>query len=68
MRFTAKDISRTWDTAVIHLKGGVKAEIRESVRAGNRYLVIQADELNYYEKTGELVPSGNVRVAQEQVR
>jgi lipopolysaccharide assembly outer membrane protein LptD (OstA) len=66
--FAAADISRTWDGAVIHLKGNVKAEIRETVKAGNRYLVIHADEVSYYEKRGELIPSGNVRIAQEQVR
>jgi lipopolysaccharide assembly outer membrane protein LptD (OstA) len=68
VRFTAMDISRNWDTSVIHLKGAVKAEIRESVKAGSRYLVIHADEVSYDEKTGELIPSGNVRVAQERVR
>ena len=52
--FAALDINRKWDESVIHLKGDVKAEIRESVKAGNRYIVISADEASYDEKTGEL--------------
>ena len=68
VQFTAMDVSRTWDTAVVHFRGNVKAEIRESMKAGDRYLAIRADGMSYYEKIGDIIPSGNVRIAQEQLK
>lgn len=61
----ALSIDRNWETSTTHLKGNVQVFIRESVKAGDRFFVVRADEASLNEKSGELVPTGNVRVSQE---
>ena len=60
-----------WTPSVIHLKGDV--EIRRSIALAlpkseeqsqrDMYLIVRADEADYHEDTGEIVPRGNVHVA-----
>jgi lipopolysaccharide assembly outer membrane protein LptD (OstA) len=61
----ALNIDRTWEPATTHLTGNVQILIRETIKAGNRFVVIRADEASFNEKSGELTPIGNVRVTQE---
>lgn len=61
----ALTIDRNWETLTTHLKGNVQVLIRETVKAGNRFIVVRADEASLNEKSGELIPTGNVRVSQE---
>ena len=65
IRMSALNIDRTWSDSVTHLKGNVRVEIRETLKAGNRYVMIRADEASYNPSSGELIPSGNVRITQE---
>jgi len=62
---SALNIDRTWEPSTTHLSGNVQVLIRESIKAGNRFIVIRADEATLDEKSGELTPLGNVRVSQE---
>jgi hypothetical protein len=62
---SALDIDRNWVTEVTHLKGNVEVVIRETVKAGNRFMIVRALEATYNEKTGQLTPIGNVRITEE---
>ena len=62
---SALNIDRTWSDSVTHLKGNVRVEVRETLKAGNRYLLVRADEATYNPGSGEIIPSGNVRITQE---
>ena len=74
--------SLKWTPSVIHMRGNV--EIRKPVTlslpkieqeaqdigtpAGRVYLVVRADEADYDEQTGEIVPRGNVHISFQSVR
>ena len=62
---SALTIDRNWETSTTRLRGNVQVLIRETVKAGNRFIVVRADEASLNEKSGELIPTGNVRVSQE---
>ncbi len=61
IHMSAMSIERDWSTSVTHLKGNVLVYIR----GDNNYIVIRAEEASYNPNTGELIPSGNVRITQE---
>ncbi len=67
IRLSALNIDRNWSTSITHLKGNVRVEIRETVRSSNRFIVVRADEATYNAITGELIPSGNVHITQEEL-
>ena len=68
IRMTALSIDRDWTTSMVHLKGSVRVDMQQFSRSGHRLLVIRADEADYNGKTGELVPRGNVRITQEEIK
>jgi hypothetical protein len=68
LRFTAISIDRDWNPPVTHLKGHVQVEIMTSPRNAQHVTILRADEADYYEKTGEIVPRGNVRITVQAVR
>ncbi len=69
MRMRAISIDRNWDASTTHLKGDVEITIRVSEKDGERHnLVIHADEANVNEKSGEITPSGHVRIMVEEAK
>lgn len=62
LRLSAISIDRDWSPPITHLKGNVQVEIWSTPRKNNTVTVLRADEADYYENTGEIVPRGNVRV------
>ena len=79
-----RDISRVSYNPVVELRGTVEiikpicvrltpsATDRQSGLRGDlvcqRYMVLQADEAEYHEDTGEITPRGNVRITFEDKR
>jgi lipopolysaccharide assembly outer membrane protein LptD (OstA) len=66
-RMQADNIDKDWAGSVVHLKGNVRFEIwaTKNVREAT---VLRADEAEYYLKTGEISPHGNVRLTVEDTR
>jgi len=56
----ADSIDKDWNSAVVHLKGNVLMKIRPAGKNATNLTVVRADEGDYYEKTGEFSPRGNV--------
>ncbi len=65
-----RDLSTPATASILELKGNVEIRVVTCVSAdqGNTHtcqsaLVLNADEAEYHEKTGEIVPRGNVHVS-----
>jgi len=66
IRMRAVNIDRNWDTSMTHLKGDVEITIRVAQKDGERRVVIRADEASVDEKSGEITPTGRVRITMEE--
>jgi len=64
----ALNIDRSWTPPVVHLKGNVRIEIRTSPKNAREVTILHADEAEYHEDTGEILPRGNVRVTIEEAK
>lgn len=62
LRMTAISIDRQWNPPVTHLKGRVLVEILSQHNPAHQVTMVHADEADYFEETGELVPEGHVRI------
>lgn len=62
LRMTAVSINRDWNPPVTHLTGQVLVEILSPPRTSHQVTIVRADQADYFEKTGEIVPRGNVRI------
>jgi len=66
IRMRAISIDRNWDTSMTHLRGDVEITVRVMQKDAERRLVIHADEAEVNEKSGEITPSGHVRITVEE--
>lgn len=62
LRMAAITINRDWNPPVTHLTGHVLVEIFNPPRTSHQVTIVRADQADYFEKTGEIVPRGNVRI------
>ena len=63
VRMYALQIEKSWTDSSIHLTGKVRLVVGKLSASGSHAIVITADEVTLNERTGEIVPSGNVRIA-----
>ncbi len=57
-----------WSPSVLHLQGDVRVEIWTTAKAPDHAMVLSADEVDYNEVTGDLIPRGNVKVVVRNVQ
>ena len=60
--FVADTVDKEWTSNIIHLQGNVRAEIMTGPKNGRTFTRLTADRVDYFEKTGEFVPDGNVHM------
>ena len=60
VRMYALQIDKSWTDSIIHLTGKVRLVVRKLPASGSHAIVITADEATLNERTGEIIPSGNV--------
>lgn len=63
VRMSALQIEKNWTDSSIHLTGQVRLVVGKFSASGSHAMVITADEATLNERTGEVIPSGHVRVA-----
>jgi lipopolysaccharide assembly outer membrane protein LptD (OstA) len=69
LRLAAMSIDRDWTPPVIHLKGNVRIELWSATpKVSPEVMVLRADEADYRQDTGEILPHGNVRVTLEDAK
>ena len=62
VRMSALQIEKSWSDSTIHLTGQVRLVVGKFSGSGSHALVITADEATFSERTGEVIPKGNVRI------
>jgi lipopolysaccharide assembly outer membrane protein LptD (OstA) len=65
LTFEADNIDREWVPSIVHLKGNVLVQIRTVPKNNPTMTLLNADEVDYNETTGEFSPRGNVRLTVE---
>jgi hypothetical protein len=55
-------VDKEWTTNILHLQGNVRAEILTGPKNGKTITRLSADRVDYFARTGEFVPDGNVRM------
>jgi lipopolysaccharide assembly outer membrane protein LptD (OstA) len=68
VRAEAHDIDKEWTPRIIHLKGNARVRIYTATKAPRGAIVMQADEVDLNQATGEISPRGNVRLIVEDIR
>ncbi len=69
VRFAALSISRDWNDSVVHLSGNVQVEMSARAKpASHQVMVLSADTVEFNEKTGEIIPYGNVRLTVRDIK
>jgi lipopolysaccharide assembly outer membrane protein LptD (OstA) len=58
----ANIVEKDWSAAVVHLKGNVHVYIWPVPKDSRNVTFLRADEVDYFQKTGEFSPRGNVRL------
>lgn len=62
VRMSALQIDKSWADSAIHLTGQVRLLVGKFSASGIHAMVITADEATLNERTGEITPSGHVRI------
>jgi lipopolysaccharide assembly outer membrane protein LptD (OstA) len=62
VRMSALQIDKNWTDSTIHLTGQVRLVVGKFSGSGSHAMAITADEVTLNEKTGEILPSGTVRI------
>ena len=57
-----------WRTSVLCLQGDVRVELWTSAKSPDHAMVVSADEVDYNEVTGDVIPRGNVKVVVRNVQ
>ena len=68
LRAEARDIIEEWTPPVVHLKGNARLRIYTATKDPHGVLVMQVDEVDLNQITGEITPRGNVRLAVEDTK
>lgn len=68
VRAEANDIDKEWNPRIVHLKGNARVRIYTATKAPRGAIVMQADEVDLDQTTGEISPRGNVRLTVEDIK
>jgi lipopolysaccharide assembly outer membrane protein LptD (OstA) len=68
VRAEARDIDKEWSPSIVHLKGNARVRIYTATKDPRGAIVMQADEVDLNQTTGEISPRGNVRLTVEGIK
>ena len=64
----AQTIDKEWVPRIVHLKEKAKVRIYTAAQAPRGVLVLEADEVDLDQRTGEISPRGHVRLTVEDIK
>lgn len=68
VRAQAQQVDEQWDPPIVHLKGKVSVRIYPDPKTRSAAVIVQADQVDIDQTTGQISPRGNVHLGVADVK